>query len=186
MLDMNIRQSVDSGLYSCNDSVEEEVCLRVSKAWRFAARQIGGAWGERWQSQLAAAELAVDGVVIVSFGGANRAGTIVDRLAERVGHLDRDDTGGHRDDRIAQDHDESGQKLTQIGTRSDVAVPHRGQGDDGPVDTAGMLVKPFSSPSITYISEPMITTSVTTVKRNTPILRRFRHQRPRQLPGFPR
>ncbi len=49
MLDMNIRQGVDSGLYSYNDSVEEEVCLRVSKDWRFAARQIEAA---KWAAPL--------------------------------------------------------------------------------------------------------------------------------------
>ncbi|KAG1305754.1 hypothetical protein G6F63_016585 [Rhizopus arrhizus] len=40
---------------------------------------------------------------------------------------------------------------------------------------AGMLLKPCSGPSITYISAPAMMVMVITVNRNTSTLRRLRH-----------
>ena len=46
----------------------------------------------------------------------------------------------------------------------------------------GMLVKPCSGPSTTYISAPKMTTSVSTAQTKTKILRRLRQSAPTSCP----
>ena len=45
--------------------------------------------------------------------------------------------GGHRDDGVAEEHDDGGDELAGGGDGCDVAVAHGGDGHHGPVDTAG-------------------------------------------------
>lgn len=54
-----------------------------------------------------------------------------------INHGGRDDTRRHRNDGVAEYHDEAGQQPADGGDRSDVAITHGGEGDDCPVDAGG-------------------------------------------------
>src|SRR5690554_146904 len=49
-------------------------------------------------------------------------------------HLYRDNAGGDGQDAVAQYHNKGGDEFAEVGQGHNVAIAHRGKGDDGPVD----------------------------------------------------
>ncbi len=73
------------------------------------------------------------GVAIVTFPRA--AWAVLGRhfSADRLGDFDTHDSGRDGDDGVSGHHHQGGEELTDCGLGGDVAVSHRGQGDDRPV-----------------------------------------------------
>jgi len=59
-------------------------------------------------------------------------------------HLGGNNSGWHGDDPVTGHHQQGLNYLPEGSTRSrgDIAVPHRGDGEDGPVDASGKIRKP--------------------------------------------
>ena len=70
----------------------------------------------------------------VCFLVAAGAASVLSLLLGLVYHGGRHDAGGDCDDGVAQYHDHAGEETPDKGDGSDVAITHRGEGDDCPVD----------------------------------------------------
>lgn len=86
----------------------------------------------------------MDGIGIVTLCSARRTDLGADAERISASQLDRDNPSRDSENTIAKDHDEGGEGLTQAGVGGDIAVAHRGQGDNGPVGAAGDASAPSS------------------------------------------
>src|SRR5690606_20181299 len=80
--------------------------------------------------QRSAATPAEAGVLQMAVRAAGAAGAQVLVASGSVRPFGGDDTGGHGDDGIAEDHGDAGDGLAGNRQRDEIAVSHRGHGDD--------------------------------------------------------
>ncbi len=86
------------------------------------------------QLQRSAAVFAIFGIRIVPFGAALRTGLGGYGFLVRLGQLGGDDSGGHGNDSVADDHDQGRQSLAETRMRCYITVPDCCHGYNGPVN----------------------------------------------------
>ena len=80
-------------------------------------------------------------VVLADFGFAARTTAFAYPLLRLVDESGADDTRGHSDDGVTEEHDEGGEEASHESDGGDVTITHRRHGHDGPIDAGADVGK---------------------------------------------